>query len=50
MGFLHPHVAWIHENDHKNTIIILVAVHGDHLHHSKLEIYLEQVNSISSPI
>lgn len=50
MGFLHPPVAWIHGNVHKNTIIISVAIYEDHLHHSKLEIYLQEVNSISSPI
>lgn len=39
MGYLHPQVAQIHGNVHKNTIIILIAVYEDHLHRIKLEIY-----------
>lgn len=50
MGVPHSPVAWIHRNIQKNTIIFSVAIYDDHLHLSKLQMYLDEVNSISSLI
>lgn len=49
MGFPHSQVPWIHGNVQKNSIIFLVAIYKDYFHLSKLEIYLEEVNSTILP-
>ena len=46
VSFPHSQVPLIHANVQKNKIIFLIAIYKDCFHLSKLEIYLEEVNSI----